>query len=68
MMWQKFATPSYAVDLDDEIRNCTINVDLAQITYQRRLCRDVLRCVLSSSSALEQAQFSSAATVLGLVR
>ena len=68
---QKFSFPSYAAapGVDEGILNCTSGIDItpSKLYQNSQLCLPILDCVLGYASQQEQAQFSSAATVLGLV-
>jgi hypothetical protein len=70
-MWHKFQTPSYAgwQNIDNAMDACTAAVHNAPKTnYETVGCFSILNCVLSEADANQAAQFSSAATILGLVR
>lgn len=70
LSFQKFALPSYTGwdEIDAGILKCTKDVDMGPMYRNEYLCWSVLGCVLDTSDARQQSQFSSAATVLGLVR
>ncbi|KAF1849573.1 uncharacterized protein K460DRAFT_119 [Cucurbitaria berberidis CBS 394.84] len=65
-MWRKFEGPSYTgfSSVDEAMHNCT-TVDNKAST--RAGCWTVLNCVLAAASPHQQAKFSAAATILGLL-
>lgn len=71
MNFVKFTLPSYTGwdSIDGGFVNCTngVNLSIGLLYRNEELCRDILICVLDAADLSQQAQFSSAATVLGLV-
>lgn len=67
----KFRLPTYTGwdDLDEAFVNCTNGVNLSTGFMYRNnhLCTNILICILNAADSSEQAQLSSAATILGLV-
>lgn len=71
-MWHKFQGASYTrwENIDEAIRNCTPVNDFGEkygLEQRSAKCWTILDCALSAADAIQQAQFSSAATILGLV-
>lgn len=72
-MFKKFESPLWYAYIQwpnviDAITNCTVSPDSASRWGGRdKTCWDQLDCALSAADASQQAQYSSAATILGLV-
>jgi hypothetical protein len=69
-MWTKFKGPSYAgwSNVISAIHDCEPINDFGEIYGKDdQQCWNVLNCALEAADASQQAQYSSAATILGLV-
>ena len=70
MNFHKFTLPSYAgLDNDEAFVNCTngLNLSTGFMYRNNNFCTNILICILNAVNPSDQAKFSSAATILGLV-
>jgi hypothetical protein len=72
-MYRKFEGPNWSEYMQwpnviDAIANCTVSDDsVSRWGGRDEMCWNQLDCALTAADASQQAQYSSAATILGLV-